>query len=376
SAVASLAVRAERLVRAVDAISAGVADTAAMLSPGRRVLQIPGPEADLSGAAADVRSIGREMDSNFNSSELIPPAERPATSNSPTRRVQADGSLAVHYDPQGLMAGRVPSPPGSPRRNAAAPSGQGGIITSSRHPSPLRDLLGGGNTGSRPVSASTEFTTLDRSVFATAGGIAAAADGKVSATTMTAETIAAAAMRSPRRSPRLRKSRSMRGLTAGVAAPGVNSVQVLLSSGLPGGRLVRDEPRSYGHVGSRLHEETASTMAKKRKPGTPAAATSATAGMATTSSGRCPTAELTPLGPSGLRVLPPGPPPPAVVTSAWPHVPATMLPSSSAGGAGGPHTADLLMRRGEVPDPTIPLETTIEIAPPAAAAAQQAPVVA
>lgn len=42
SAMASLEERAQRLVQAVDAISAGVADTAALLSPRRKVLQVVG----------------------------------------------------------------------------------------------------------------------------------------------------------------------------------------------------------------------------------------------------------------------------------------------------------------------------------------------
>ncbi|GLC43565.1 hypothetical protein PLESTM_001487100 [Pleodorina starrii] len=343
AAVASLAERAERLMRAVDAISAGVADTAAILSPRRKVLQVEGADAEEPGTAAataaalaEDSSAGRVDVEALDSTDIE--FDRPPPPSSPSRRLQVDGTTTVQYEPQVLRGGSGCSPPWSPAR------GSPGAITA-------------------PLDAGA---TIPRDPL-TSGAEDAAVTG------------AAASWRSPARSGRARSLRLSLGAGASGGGKAQNSIQVLLSR-MPGRRQPRDESRSYGYVGSRLHEETLSTLAKKKKAG------ATTKGR--TRTGLAP--EATPLGYTALRTSP-APPPPAVVTSAWPHVPANTLPGTSSAAAaaiasagavsvsGGPNTSDLLRRRSDGPaEPAVHLGPTIEIPASAAAAPvrSQAPVVA
>eukprot|EP00198_Chlamydomonas_reinhardtii_P000883 XP_001690218.1 predicted protein [Chlamydomonas reinhardtii] len=250
SAVGGLTERAERLVRAVDAIGAGVADTAALLSPRTKVLQADNSAPELGTAMDDLM-------------ERPPPI-------SPARRIQTDGTVAIEYLNQasdGGASGAVSSPPGSPSR-AQAFSG-GGYAPA---PAP-------GATLSAPVPAL---------------GYAAHSSDHLRQPQQSAPPALAGAQ------ARVRSARTS-GSGAVAAAPGsgiaagANSVQVLLSR-LPGrNRPIREEPRpltravppawgagggaqqqqqqaqgssrAYAHVGSRLHEETVSTIAKKRLNG-------------------------------------------------------------------------------------------------------------
>ncbi|PNH00421.1 hypothetical protein TSOC_013757, partial [Tetrabaena socialis] len=89
-AVATLAERAERLVRTVDAIAEGVADTAALLSPRTKVLQMTLEDAtERTGDLAEESAREREQEG----ADMARPI-------SPTRRIQADGSTVVEYQPR------------------------------------------------------------------------------------------------------------------------------------------------------------------------------------------------------------------------------------------------------------------------------------
>ncbi|KAG2425385.1 hypothetical protein HXX76_013799 [Chlamydomonas incerta] len=376
SAVGGLTERAERLVRAVDAIGAGVADTAALLSPRTKVLQ----------AGNSAPELGTAMD------DLV---ERPPPI-SPTRRIQTDGTVAIEYLNQASDGGAMSSPPGSPSR--ARPLSGGGFTAATS---------GGGYAPAPGATMSAPVPSLGHAAHtsdclrqpqqsappALAGAQSGAAQARV-------------------RSARTSGSGAVAAAPGGGIAAGTNSVQVLLSR-LPGrNRPIREEPRpltravppawgagggaqqqqqqsqgssrTYAHVGSRLHEETVSTIAKKRLNGgdsergaanltrlpTPPLLTAPAApigmllpprndvpGPVTTLQVERQTGGVTTL-PDGhtVRVYPAADQAP--VHAVWPHVPAGSMPGA-AGATINP--SEQMRRRGE--EWTEPLPPYVPSAP-------------
>ncbi|KAG2430780.1 hypothetical protein HYH02_013619 [Chlamydomonas schloesseri] len=356
SAMGGLSERAERLVRAVDAIGAGVADTAALLSPRTKVLQADGLAPELGMATDDLMM------------ERPPPM-------SPTRRIQTDGTVAIEYLNQtsdGGAVGAVSSPPGSPTRSQ--PVSGGGAVQTTGGGGGYAPATGPAATMSAPVPAHTsEYLRQPQQSAPAALAQQSAAQARVRSARTSGSGIAAA---------------------SGVAT-GANSVQVLLSR-LPGrNRPIREEPRpltravppawgagggaqqqqqqpqgtsrAYAHVGSRLHEETVSTIAKKRLNGgdsergaanltrlpTPPLLTAPAApigmllpprndvpGPVTTLQVERQTGGVTTL-PDGhtVRVFPAADQVP--VHAVWPHVPAGSVPGAAV------NTSEHMRRRGE-----------------------------
>ncbi|KAG2493978.1 hypothetical protein HYH03_007905 [Edaphochlamys debaryana] len=388
-AVATLAERAGRLAAAVDAIQAGVQDTAALLSPRTKVLQTGPDSASDLGAAMDQSLAPRSTGGG----------SRPG---SPVRRIQGDGTLAIEYMPKVSEGGYSASPPHSPTLAPRPSDERGALAESGDGPSGRMPSMAGygsapeGQTGRMSVPGGT-------GMYGTGGG---AGPGAAPFLDFTAVQSGGGASGRPPRS----SAGGPRPSTGGTGTGNTNSVQVLLSR-LPGrNRPLREDGRSirrvvsgsdggpgptsgrpsgdgtrstggggYGHVSSRLHEETVSTIAKKRLAGRPPER-----GAANLAS--MPPAPLaTVAGPVGM-MLPPNTNTPGPVSlrqmegvpqaaslrggmgtasgialqaTAWPHVPASVLPGP---GGPGPNTADLVRRRGDpYAAPSAPYVPSIDV---------------